>query len=221
MGQIESTPTSAVLNLVYAIHYPVKSSHLPQSTIIAIGVGSGIAGLLILALLGCLIWKCRRPNRVAQLPASASPAVAEPPNTTVMPAETVPVHEYWQKPSPQATFPAYAQVPQNAQMMAYAPVPQMFPPGGSPVATYPGAPQTAPPPPMAYPVQIAPSPPYPGAPQTAPPPPMAYPVQIAPSPPLSNHTSNVLYPPSVSPVQSPQELHDPNWAGRHELQSPN
>jgi hypothetical protein len=50
---------------------------------------------------------------------------------------------------------------------------------------------------------------------------MALPIQITPSPPLSTDTYNALHPQNVSPPQSPQELHDPNWAGRHELQSPN
>lgn len=191
MGQPESTPTSAVLNLVYAVRYPVKSSHLPQSTAIAIGVGSGIAGLLLFSLaflVGCLICK-RRPNYATQQQSGAF----EGPGKSGMSAKTVSVPGYSHTPSSSVSALEFTHTGQNTQFPSYAPGSHVLPRGASSVAAYSSAPRVGP-----------------SVQQTT------VPVSVTHSPPPNSNFSRQR----VSPIQTPQELHDPNWAGRQELEGP-
>ena len=58
------TATSAVVNIVYAVHYPVKRSNgLAHSTVIAIAVSCTIGALLIGALIFLWLWFMRRNKK--------------------------------------------------------------------------------------------------------------------------------------------------------------
>ena len=86
-------PTSAVVNVVYAIQYPLASSQgLSTGAKAGIGAGAGIGALAIIGLVGVLIWRTKKHSRdkrafaAAQAPAPGSTAGLGPisgPDSTV------------------------------------------------------------------------------------------------------------------------------------------
>lgn len=221
MGQTQPQPTSAVINIVYAVRYPVKSSKMPKSTAIAIGVGSAVAAILLIAiiLLGCcFVLKRNRKNAAAVPP--AAPVLAYPvgyEKTGVMAATTPADDNTWKQNGPPAANSQFQQAlhqyPQPPQQFSQAPQQYQQPyqqfPQTAPqqVSQYPQMPYPAMQQPMAgQEAQIQPGQEYSPFPQAASPP--VYP---------SAEQGPEQQAKSVSPLQEPQELHDPNWEGRREL----
>jgi hypothetical protein len=57
-------PTSAVINIVYAIKFPVQpSSGLSTGTEVGIGVGAGLGGIAIVVLSLLLVWRTRKHKK--------------------------------------------------------------------------------------------------------------------------------------------------------------
>jgi hypothetical protein len=167
-----SKPTSAVVNVVYAVHYPLKRSGLSSGAKIGVGVGAGLGGLLLIALgiVGCfLLFRRRQPRGDAP----AVPTTGQP-------------QEYSDAKQPQVQ--TYQQAVYPSTVAAGPPAAQIMPPGGVYPATFPPPAQPA------------------GQPTVY--------QQASQVSPIS--TPSPAY--NVSPVQAPQELHNPHWAGRHELQ---
>jgi len=183
------TPTSAVVNIVYAVHYPVKGSNgLPHSTIVAIAVGCTVGALLIGALIFLSLWFMKRLKKV---------------NTSIGNPGSEPVSfgkAHGDLMSPQqaglVTTDSMQQVRSDVQVYTQ-PDPSMPP-------AYQGfqTPLATAPPNAVVSTQI----PQPAVPLVS---------QVGSPPPLEG-MSDV----ASSPLSQTQELHDPHWAGRHELQSP-
>ncbi|KAK4102807.1 hypothetical protein N658DRAFT_324595 [Parathielavia hyrcaniae] len=83
-AQTKDKPTSAVINIVWAMRYPVDDSSggkgLSTAAKAGIGAGAGVAAILIGGLAICL-WRSRRKNKkLAEAQSAAPPAMA--PNPT-------------------------------------------------------------------------------------------------------------------------------------------
>lgn len=71
-------PTSAVINIIFAVQFPLQSSpNLSTSAKAGIGVGATIAGFAIFTLTGLLIWRTRKQKR-AKRRLAATPQSTEP-----------------------------------------------------------------------------------------------------------------------------------------------
>ena len=186
-----ATATSAVVNIVYAVHYPVKRSNgLPHSTVIAIAVSCSIGALLIGALIFLWLWFMRRNKKgtgnSGSNPLTYDQALEKQPGSPSM-TDTMQQAKgdfivYTEPQSPTSPSPQGFQtfVATESQMQQAAPV----------------APDTA------VPTQI--------------PPPSVSPVTQVGSPPSMSPVTQVGSPPL--PVYQSHELYDPNLSGRHELQ---
>jgi len=216
MNVAMSKPTSAVINVVYAVHYPLKRSSLSTGAKIGIGVGSGIGALCLIALvlIGSILLFKKRPNKQAataqQLVATqqsssliAAPGGFNEKDAALATTMASPVDQNsWNKSlQSMPVYPVYQQAsPQTYQQISPKQY-QQAPPNTYQQPMYPQ--QAGQPMPLVYPAVSLP----PGAVQG----------QYQQVPEVN---SEVVPAPvrSVSPVQTAQELHDPNWAGRHELQ---
>jgi hypothetical protein len=199
-----SRPTSAVINVVYAVHYPLKRSNLSTGAKVGLGVGASLGAILLitLTLVGCLmLFRKRRPQATAlavptaqQAASSTASSLAVVNEKAASHAAMAPAPNHFQPAPVYTAYPpaATAQLqihPQAQQLWAYPQPPQSMvyqQPIYAPTAagSFPSS-------------QIMP----PGVYQQAP--------QISPESTPPAHR--------VSPVQAPQELHDPHWPGRHEL----
>jgi hypothetical protein len=215
-----SKPTSAVVNIVYAVHYPVKRSGLSTGAKVGVGAGVGALLLIALALVGSLILFKRRRQ-----PPAATITVADEKAAVQATAAVVPAQELVQPAPVYLTYPpavqpqAYAQ-PQQGQVYPQPQQPQGYP-QQQPPQVY-SQPQPLPeyqqalhtPAVAAGPAggQIMPSGVHPSSAQM--------PLQALGAANLYQNAPQIS-PASTtsSPVQPLQELHDPHWAGRHELQS--
>lgn len=224
------TPTSAVVNIVYAVHYPVKrSSGLPHSTIIAIAVSCAVGALLIGALVFLSLCFMRRikkrntgiensgSNPLTSDKASGNQVSSQqdsPATTDSMQQVKSDVQVYTQ---PQPTiavanqgFQTYVSTVPQMQLAAplspNAVVPTQIPqPTVSPIS------QVGSPPPLEEMSELPPN----AVVSTQIPQVAVMPFAQVGSPPSLEDMSNLV----SSPVSQPQELHDPHWTGRYELQS--
>lgn len=73
---LPSKITSTVVNVVYAMNYPVKHSGLQTPAKAGIGVGAGLAVLGLVAL-SSLLWRRRRQNQYNMYPhmGAANPSI--------------------------------------------------------------------------------------------------------------------------------------------------
>lgn len=114
-------PTSAIVNVVYAIQYPLASTQgLSTGAKAGIGAGAGIGALAIIGLAGALIWRTKKHNRdkrsfaSAQAPAPGSTAGLGPINGTESlqtPSSLLPQEAYFPPPQMQKLQQGYP--PQN------------------------------------------------------------------------------------------------------------
>lgn len=109
-------PTSAVVNIVWSMRYPVADpggGGLSTAAKAGIGAGAGVAVIIIAALAFCL-WRSKRKNKKA--------AETQPP---AAPGQALPKQQLQQPPFQQQQPPF-----QQPQMMQHAPVPGgQYPPG--------------------------------------------------------------------------------------------
>jgi hypothetical protein len=58
------TPTSAIVNIVYAVHFTLQPSPgLSSGAQAGIGVGAGVAGIAIFALIGFFLWRTKKRKK--------------------------------------------------------------------------------------------------------------------------------------------------------------